>query len=446
MKHRILLGTLIAAVLATMGSCVKTSDIALLTHMNNLNVVGEFNPELGLPVGYAKIQSRDLMNDIDFGGHNVTLTSTAGVMTFTFDTSWTKTVALGSKGAKTADTLNRTAHGEFAINLFEAVGNVLDSVDLKEILMSLNCNLKPTLDANTRRLMNAYNVRVTLDKITLKGIGKDGASFDIREYATPTPCTNEVTQNGFNWLIFDREDIIAMARHNMQKMTVDVEYTAVAPNVEGLVVGEGLNASVDLNQWLTDNVKLESVTLTADVNVTIPFKCHVNGMHQSMDVKFNINEFGGGSSEGGLANAIDFDVDSGYLVIEVVNGMPLDVDMSFVVDSNGQNALSLLNAPQRIPGAKMTRNGDSFYSKDTSNTTIFVLLNRERMASLRSATTMHVNANVSTGSNMMPGEAYDNTVPVALRNEDQMQLRLYVIARAALSVNLHMGAKSILVK
>ncbi|MDY5968960.1 MAG: hypothetical protein SPJ13_02950 [Bacteroidales bacterium] len=447
MMKRILLGTLIAAILATMGACVKTSDIALLTHMNNLLVTGEFNPELGIPVGYATIQSKDLVKELDFGGHNVTLTSSSGVMTYTFDTSWTNTVPLNATATKTADTLRRNIHGELDINLFEAAGNLLDSVNLNEIMMSMDCLLKPSLNANTTRLMNAYGIQIILEDIELRGIGADGTSFSIRQFPSPVAYTRAVARNGFRWLIFDKENVIPLIKRKMQRMTVDISYTAVAPNVGQLIVGEGLDGSVDVNQWLMDNVKMESVTLDADVNMAFPFKFHISGMHQSIDIHFNFNDIAGeNNNEEGLAEALDFDVDSGYLVIEVVNGMPLDVDMNIVADSAGQNVLNLLDAPQKVPAAKMKRNGDSFFSSDTSHTTLFVALNRERMASLRAATAMHMNTTVSSGTNMAPGEAYDSSVPVALRHEDQLQLRLYVIGRSALSVNLNMGSKNMLVK
>ena len=439
MKKQLLTGVLCAAAFATMFSCVKSSDIALLTHLNNLTVIAEFNPEMGIPVGYGNLKAEDLLEDFDFGGHSVQMgTGDNGVMTFSFDTSWNKHFTFGSK---TSSSHSDTIHSEVAMNLFEAVEGFLDDVDLKEILMDMSSVVKPGLNAKGRQLINDYGLQVTFTSISLKGIGTDGVPFRIREYTTPTLYNSNVAANGFSWgNMLENEDVMKWVKNGMHTMAVDVVYTAVVPDVEALAAGEGLTPAqvADINAWIDQNVRMEFLDIAADIHMDMPFKCHLTDLQQTMDVSFNVSDITGSGGGKGLADAINFDVDQGDLIIEVVNSMPLDVDLSFIVDSNGLDAYTLLPTPRKVAGAKMQSNGDSYYSADTTHTVLSIPLSSEVMRYVRKATQMHVVANVNTGTNMVPGSTLDNTVPVAVRNTDKLQLRLYVKAKTDLNMNLTM--------
>lgn len=439
MKKQLFAGLLCAAVFVTVSSCVKTSDIALLTHMGNLTVVAEFNPEMGAPLGYGDLKAEDLLQDFNFGGHNVQIgTDNNGVMTFYFDTSWNKHFTFGTK---TSSSHSDTIHSEVPMNLFEAVDGIQDDMELKEILTNMSGLVKVGLNAKGRQLISDYNLQVILTNITLKGIGADGVPFKIQEYTTPTTYNSDMAANGFRWEnMLEDEDVLKWVKKDMNTMMVDVAYTTDVPNLEALVAGEGLTPAqiADLAGWIDQNVKIEYLDITADMHIDIPFKCRVTNLEQTLDVNFNVNDImgGSGSGNGDLVDAINIDVDQGDLIIEVVNSMPLDVDLNFTVDSNGQDAYTLLQAPWKVAGAKMQSNGDCYYSADTTHTVITVPLNAEVMRYVRKATQMQVVTKVNTGTTMVPGSVLDNTVPVAVRNTDKLQMRLYVKAKTNLDVNI----------
>lgn len=442
MKKKIHTRFLCAAAFATMFSCVKTSDIALFTHMNNLSVVAEFNPEMGIPVGYGNLKAEDLLKDFDFSGHNVVMgTGDNGVMTFSYDTSWNGHFTFGSK---TSTTHSDTLVDEITLDLFDAMEGIVNDVDLKEILMDMNCQVTPNLNSKGRQLISnpSYGVQVTFKNITLIGVGTDGSTFTIREFTTPTIYDDDIAANGFHWTVLDDYDVAPWIKNDMQKMRVSVVYEAAVGNVEALVAGEGLTPAqaANINGWIDQNVTLGALDIDADIHADIPLKCHVANLKQTVDVNFNVNDFLGGSGEGEdanrLADAINFGVDEGSLVVEVVNAMPLDVDLNFTVDSNGLLPYTLMQAPRKVAGARMQRNGDSYYSQDTTHTVLDIPLNSEVMSAVRRANQMHVVANVNSGTNTMPGAALDPTVPVAVRNTDKMQLRLYIKAKTNINVDL----------
>ena len=429
------------AAAAMMTSCIKTSDVAMITHAGGLIVTGEFNPELGLPVGYATLSAHDLATEVDFEGHNIALSST-GLITYSFDTAWTITSNLTP--AKAGEENWRRLHGETSQDLFGVAGGILDSIDLAEIRMDFSCNIKPVLSEEASRLISAYSLRTTLESITVGGIDEDGNTFSLGTTTPHAPITNDMMQNGLDWDIFNQKNVVDLAQRGMRTLTVEVAYSVEAPDTTAVLTGEGLTADDDIQEWLLTHVDIKQVTASIDNHMDIPLKGHINNLRSTIDQPFNISEMT--NPEDG-SPAINFDVNEGYLVLEMVNALPLDADLRLVLDNDGQNALDLLEGAQRIPSAKMRRDGDAYYAADTSQITVMALLTPERMEAVRSANTLHIAYSLKTGTTMMPGESHDASTPVAIRHEDKMQANIYVVAKVDLDIDANTGsAKYVIVK
>lgn len=350
--------TVFAALLACLmlTSCEKiVGDLDFLDH--DFEVQGTISPTLGVPVAHGSISVYDILQMVQVTEAEIEYTDD-GIVTIVYDTVIKHTAIIDNgsvsksrkyshrKGASKGDivhnyvdTTHNSIQGAIKIDIFDNIDSTLNgaSIEVDSLLVSLGAYAKAVAREGALEAMQACHVGVFYDSLYIIAVGKSGNTERIN---LPNVIPVDSLIEGQYLKLFDKEDI----GYIINMRPVEIRY-GVRMNIA--FEAEFYNTDITAGQFVADSIGIDSVNITADIEVAFPISTSINNLSYNTDLRLN--------------TSIDFDkltIDSSMLILTCDNGLPLYLDINATlmnVDTLTQNTTLLSTlldpSPTTLAGA-----------------------------------------------------------------------------------------------
>ena len=401
-----------------MASCLKDGKNDFAGLHAPLHLVGDFDPNIGLPVGGADVSLGDLLGM--FGNFNgwVELDQNE-VVTIVYDTSIDFHVNVAS-AKDTAHLMQKTFVGDLDIDLFNNLEGLPNEENLKmdDIIMTLGASLSFSTEnrQHLMELMEHYGVQATVDQVAVKAVSSNGLEFDI-----PVLVGQEVTTanlvDGQYLRIFENYDVSNII--NTRPVAVKYAFRLT------LAVGTQM-FNIDPTQFMIDSLMVDAFDVHTDANLRFPMNLFVNGLQYDVNM--------------GFAPTLNLDtipLDSSSLILEFNNRLPVEMNVGFtLMDSNDHELISLFeHGVETIAGADIAYNPviGSFTATKSANSRIVIPVTKERIDALKRAKSIRMHTSASTS----PDNVDHTPKPVvAIKGTDHLGVRIYMQLHPNLSIDI----------
>lgn len=395
-------------------SCIKEGDFDALKHPIYLQ--GDFNPDLGVPLGGATLTVNDLLNMFKQAQSYVQIDPANDLVTVCYDSSYSTTINFNSKRKALEDSMavfTNVLSGELPIDLFNNVRE-LEKVNIQNIIVDLSAFVKVHGSPQTEQFINEQGLQITFDSIRLDALGKRG-NFSIQTEDGAIACHDFL--NGDTVVLFNDDDISQLINCMPTKLTYAVRMNVAVP-------GRVFESDLSMFQFIADSLEINTMDVDVMFGTHFPLSVSLEDLESDIDLAL------------GLSNQTldELTIDTSSIVLEMENGLPISFKLgaSFVDSLTNvhydlfDGGLVTIEGGQIAPDAA---NGTNVVTAPTTSTIRIPLTNSKMQAFLKSKK-LSIQTSISTS-------ASGSTHPVcSVRGSDALKVRVYVQVRPNVHINI----------
>lgn len=411
----------ITVLATTTVSCVKSEDFEFFKHPMYLQ--GNFNPNLGLPLGYAEMTVEDLMNMFSESNSLISIDPNDDLITiaydssFYFETRFDNKKNMASKGGfhntDTSVVYSEGYGGQLAIDLFNNV-EFLDAVTLRNVIVNLSAKIKAVGAVSAERL-NYFGIKVDIDSVNLVAHGKKGTANITTEDNT---IVLENLIQGDSVVLFSDDDVSQLI--NVQPTSID--YSA---RLNIIIPNRAFGVIEELTAFMRDSLYIDKLEFNVFFGTEFPLSISIQQIDYDMELSLGLSEI----------NMGDLSLDTSALILEFENGLPVDLSIGgHFVDNATNTSYDLFDqAKVTIKGAetKFDVNTSTNVATKPRISTLKVPLNQAKLDAFTKASSIALNTSISTV------QESDGTFPiVSVKGDNSLKVKAYVQVHPNLNINI----------
>lgn len=421
--HSVRLWVVLCALSIMFTSCFKDglNDFEGLKHP--LHLQGSFNPALGIPVGYGEMTINELLGMLDSSLERyVRIDEANDLLTIMYDTTirYTYIYEGSTQGAKgdgdtdSTNVLHQYFDGEVDIDLFSGMNMLPDDLEIRNALLSLEADVMAYATAQTAAQLEYYDVTVSIDSLALIATNAAG-----EVYSLPLVTDSLVVNN-----LLDGEHLVLVNDGDLSDLV------RIRPNrirYQGrlnIQLGDDFWMR-DFSQFVADSLGIDSVSIDADFDLVFPLSVYFSELSYADTVDVSI-------ADGQVWDQVK--LEESYLVVELQNGLPLDLQLRLdCADSNDVELMHVLGEEwTTISGAQLRYEGselDCYVAASPNTSVIKVPIDTQRLDYLRRMRKLHYRVRVATA------DATNHSI-VAVQGKDALAIRVYTQLSPTITIDI----------
>lgn len=413
------------ALLTLATSCLKDGfdDFAGLT--KPIVLEGDFNPNLGVPVGSATMTVNDMLNLFKQSQALVTVNEGTGLVTLSYDTTFfiQKNFADTKGRAKEEPEIFSYAEnfeGMMKIDLLDSVVSSLGvDIQLQNIFVDLGAKLNAHFPDSARAIIANSDLSLIIDSINIYAVGKDDIA--TLQLASSNPVTLANFMNNDSVSLINHVDISPLINVLPNKLQYKAHYV--------VSFSDRIFANItEMNKYIRDSLHLMSVDLNADFEVEFPLSLSVNGLKYGNDVALNFDSSTFEFQYGDLA------IDSSSVILEFDNNLPLDfaIDVKLLDTVTNQQVDLFDGGMMNLRGAEVALNSatNTYTATKPTKSTVRVPLDNNKLNMLKHSNKLRFNTELSTAT-------YGGSHPVvSVQGSDALKVKVYIQVQPNVHVHI----------
>ena len=414
--------TLSVAMMTATTSCLKDG----MNDFNALNnpwvLEGDFNPNLGMPVGRASMTIAELLTNFGSLGANVYVDPANDLVTLAYsgtgDYVWAFNTGKQRPGAKEPlELMDTTFRGSMAFDILDSISDATGAeLEIANTFLTLRAGLGADCSEATEALVRQYQFDVELSDVVVTAVGRNGSA------------SINLAPNGLDIYNFLNHDTVELLTNADISTLLNVIPTEISYSVH-------LTAKVDnsfigvlvTQQDIADTLELNGLSFNVMFDAQFPLSVSLHGLTYEMDMPLSM----GAALNTELG---EITVDSSALILEFENALPIEFALSAaLVDSitGQQTALiadgdMVLVGGQVVPGSAM----GTYTVGEPSVSTVALVLTQEKLDALQRANKLHIKTSVATSS------ANGQHPIVSVRGADALGIKAYIQVHPHLRVSI----------
>ncbi len=429
MKHKINRLVLLACIGMLATAC--TDDLNRFFD-NPYWIHGEFNPSYGVPIGHGEIKLEEALDKIKDLPEEVAITydETTDIVTLKYATTLHNEIAVEGENEENPDAKG-TKEGEsevaentyilsdsIPVNIRSTFASYIpdsNQLQLQNLFISLTSHITTLYSENTPSALEKWNAAFFLDSAKVYVRDTNGGDrILLAELNNSISLSGLVSDEGVTEQLFDKVDVSELIHLDFNEISYMV---ALRARIEG----EATFTSVA--HFLKDSLEITNFVLDNDILLEYPITGMISDLGQTFDVQMNTGDI----------DTWGIEIDTAQLVLEIENGIPLELCLqAHLADSMGNilceafpnSAHDTINAA----GVQWNESSQSYISGTPSSSTHYITLNAERFRHLQRCRHIQIVMAASTSRNEADGTASNDSKMVSLRGQDKLKVRAYVQA------------------
>lgn len=432
----------IAAVLM-LCSCVRSEDWEMLR--NPLHVSGQIDPYFGFPVASSQLYLEDVIGLLPQASQYIDTNNPGNLITLKFDTTLLTDIDFSSKKhasrwhskgtSSHGDTLiiDTTFSGMQDINFFED-NDLLKKIKLSNVIVDWAANLTLNV-SNEFQNLDTNKIKAYISNFKINAIGYDNTVVEIPLSNVGTINVGALLHNQSQHVsILNDFDLAALATQLTEIAPKKIQYSA---NLRLKVAETFLT---DPQEILYDSLKINSISINSDINVTFPINISIGYISHTIDtVAFSLGNQLDSVITSFEGNGISLDMKEAQVKLKIQNSLPFDAKLGVVILDQSQTPIltvmdtanSLLAGAPIVPS---TDNPSLYVTSGQSTSEVSINIDYNQLKTLQQGKYVRFIVAASTSADANGAQPF-----VAPRRTDGIGIKMYIKLHPSVMLDIPFG-------